>query len=117
MKIAAIFCLFVFSLGVGFAVSYGDLSLFYDTVAYAPRDGANSLPLSGAPGMSDGIVNINTANAEELDTLYGIGEKYAGRIISYRQENGRFEVIQDILKVPGIGEKRFLDIKDKITVE
>jgi len=62
-------------------------------------------------------ININTAAAEELDKLDGIGEKIAERIIKYREEHGAFEVIEDIMKVSGIGEKKFADIKDDICVE
>ncbi len=63
-----------------------------------------------------GIVNINSATESELTTLYGIGEGLAGRIVKYREENGDFEVIEDILKVPGIGEKKFQAMRDYIRV-
>ena len=61
-------------------------------------------------------VNINTADIYTLMTLDGIGEIYAQRIIDYREANGPFEKIEDIQNVPGIGEKRFEVIKDRITV-
>jgi len=61
-------------------------------------------------------VNINEANENELMTLSGIGEITAKKIIEYRK-NGSFEVIDDIKKVPGIGESKFDKIKDKIAVE
>ena len=53
---------------------------------------------------------------EELQTLPGVGEVLAGRIIDYREANGRFENIEDIMKVDGIGEGKFADMKDLITV-
>lgn len=62
------------------------------------------------------LININTADAAALMTLYGVGEKISQRIIEYRETNGPFEVIEDIMKVSGIGEKRFENIKDKICV-
>ncbi len=62
-------------------------------------------------------VNINTADIRLLDTLDGIGEAMAKRIINYRTKNGKFEVIQDIMKVDGIGEKKFEAIREYITVE
>lgn len=65
---------------------------------------------------SKGKVNINRATAGELDTLPGIGEATAMDIISYREENGVFKTIQDIMKVPRIKESRFARIKDFITV-
>ena len=65
---------------------------------------------------SDGLVNINTADLDELMTLSGIGEARAQAIISYREENGPFAVIEDIMKVPGIKESAFSKIKAKIKV-
>lgn len=62
-------------------------------------------------------ININTATAEELDKLDGVGEKIAQRIIQYREQHGAFEVIEDIMKVSGIGEKKFAAMKDDICVE
>lgn len=61
-------------------------------------------------------VNINTANLEKLQTLPGIGESIAQKIIDYREQNGKFETIDDIKNVSGIGESKFNNIKDKITV-
>lgn len=61
------------------------------------------------------IININTANEEELDTLPGIGPAMAKRIIEYRQTNGNFKVIEDIKNVSGIGEAKFTKMQDKIT--
>lgn len=62
------------------------------------------------------IVNINDAGEIELMTLSGIGEATAKKIIEYRK-NGKFESIEDIKKVPGIGDSKFNKIKDKISVE
>ena len=60
-------------------------------------------------------VNINTASAEELMKLKGVGEKTAEKIIEYRRETP-FETIEDIMNVNGIGEKKFEDIRDMICV-
>ena len=65
---------------------------------------------------NNGLVNINTASLEQLKTLPGIGEGIAGKIIKYREENGRFSAIEDIMKVSGIKDKLFQKIKDQITV-
>jgi competence protein ComEA len=62
-------------------------------------------------------VNINTAGIDELDTLPGIGEATARDIIAYRDKNGGFAAIEDIMKVPRIKENRFESIRDYITVE
>ena len=63
-----------------------------------------------------GKININTAVFEELISLSGIGEGRAADIIAYRDENGDFSRIEDIMKVSGIGEKTFEEIKEQITV-
>ncbi len=63
-----------------------------------------------------GVVNINTADKEKLTTLTGIGESTAEKIIKYREENGYFNSIEDIMNVSGIGESKFNSIKDDITV-
>ena len=61
-------------------------------------------------------VNINTANKEKLETLPGIGETTAQKIIDYREANGKFNSIEDIKNVSGIGDAKFNSLKDKITV-
>lgn len=65
---------------------------------------------------SNSLVNINTATIEELDTLPGVGEATANKIINYREENGGFKNIEDIKNVKGIGDKKFEDLKDNICV-
>jgi competence protein ComEA len=63
-----------------------------------------------------GKININTATAAQLDSLPGIGEAYAARIIEYRQSNGGFKTIEEIKNVKGIGDKTFEKLKNLITV-
>ena len=60
-------------------------------------------------------ISINTSSKEQLMTLQGIGEAKANDIIKYREENGYFESIEDLKKVPGIGENLFAQIKEDIT--
>jgi competence protein ComEA len=77
------------------------------------------LSLSGAFAQTNAPkakVNINTANQAELESLPRIGPKVAQRIIDYRAQNGNFKKIEDLMKVKGIGEKIFAQIKDLITV-
>lgn len=64
-----------------------------------------------------GKININTASADELTALKGIGDVLAQRIIDYRTEHGVFERTADIMNVSGIGEGIFSNIEDFITVE
>lgn len=71
----------------------------------------------GNGSVENGKININKATAEELaDFLPGIGEVYAKNIVSYRDKNGRFESIDELRNVSGIGPKRFENIKDLVTV-
>ena len=60
-------------------------------------------------------VNLNTATAEELESLKGIGPSTAAKIIEYRNEH-KFNSIEDIMNVKGVGEKTFLKIKDELEV-
>ncbi len=71
---------------------------------------------ASSESVSDAIININTANKQELMTLNGIGEVYAQRIIEYRESNGDFTSIEELTEVKGIGEKTLEKIKDRITV-
>ena len=66
---------------------------------------------------TDSLININTATAEELDRLPGIGAKKSEAIVEYRNNNGNFKTIDDIKNVPGIGDGIFEQIKDFITAE
>lgn len=61
-------------------------------------------------------VNLNTAPAEQLERLPGVGPSTAARIIEYRQKNGGFKKIEELMNVRGIGEKAFLKMKSQITV-
>ena len=62
-------------------------------------------------------LDLNTASIAELDRLPGIGEVLAGRIISYREEHGRFTSIDGLLAVSGIGPKVLEEIRDQVTID
>lgn len=80
-----------------------------------PVTGGEAPPSAGsqAPG---GKININTAAVEELDTLPGIGPVIAQSIIDYREANGPFKSIEEIIQVSGIGDVTYAKIKDRISV-
>jgi competence protein ComEA len=78
--------------------------------ARPPAKGATSSASSGTP------INLNTATVAQLETLPGIGKSTAERILEYRQKNGGFKKVEDLMNVRGIGEKSFLKMKPLITV-
>jgi len=86
-------------------------------LAVAPRPAvAQASTRSAKTATTAGIVNINTASAADLEALPGIGAKTAARIVEYRQKNGPFKKIEELMNVRGVGEKNFLKLKPQITV-
>lgn len=77
----------------------------------------NPSPGAAAPAPANAKININTATSEELQELDGVGEATAEKIIKEREENGPFATVEDIMRVPGIGEKKFEAMRDDITVQ
>ena len=71
---------------------------------------------SKSQASSELRIDLNTATQEELTELPGIGDTVAARIIAYRDENGGFEKIEEIMNVKGIGEKTFLKFRNKLYV-
>lgn len=78
---------------------------------------SNPSPGAAAPAPANTKININTATSEELQELDGVGEATAEKIIKEREENGPFATVEDIMRVPGIGEKKFEAMCDDITVQ
>lgn len=79
--------------------------------SFAPASG----PL-GSASQQGQLININTASAEQLVSLNGVGEATADKIIAEREANGPFASKEDIMRVAGIGDKKYEAIKDKICV-
>jgi competence protein ComEA len=71
---------------------------------------------AGGGGAAGGLVNLNSATVAELETLPGIGPVLAQKIVDYRTEHGPFTRVEDLMNVSGIGEARFAELKDKVTV-
>ena len=69
-----------------------------------------------AKASASGLVNLNTANVTQLETLPGIGKSTAERILEYREKSGGFKKIEDLMNVRGVGEKSFLKLKPLVTV-
>ena len=89
------------------------VSLF--AVASSPS-AAQTHATSKTAAATTAIVNINTASASDLEALPGIGAKTAARIVEYRQKNGPFKKIEELMNVRGVGEKNFLKLKPQITI-
>lgn len=95
-----------------------------EMAVYIPAVGEEIPPSSPVSSISSSgtsndqpLVNINTANTDELQTLNGIGPSKASAIVSYREENGLFQTVEDLGQVSGIGEKSLEKIKAQITVQ
>lgn len=71
---------------------------------------------SSTPSNKNQKININKANAQDLESVPGIGPSTAEKIVTYRNENGKFSSIDDLKNVTGIGEKKFESIKDYISI-
>lgn len=82
---------------------------------YITNEAGDNIIIEGKE-ISSEKVNINTATQTELETLNGIGPSTALKIINYRNENGKFETIEDLKNVAGIGEQKFENIKEGICV-
>ena len=67
--------------------------------------------------IQSNLININKASIEELDKLPGIGEATANKIVNYRAEKGKFNSIEDIKNVKGIGDKKYEELKNLISIE
>jgi len=73
-------------------------------------------PVSGGGANVPGKVNINTADAAALETLPRVGPAVSARIIAWRETNGRFTAVEDLMSVSGIGDKTFEALRDLVTV-
>jgi competence protein ComEA len=84
----------------------------------APAPGAPQRPAArgAAPAAAGGLVSINSASAEELDTLPGIGPATAAKIIEYRQRHGGFKTVDELAAVKGIGPKKLERLRPRVTL-
>jgi competence protein ComEA len=71
---------------------------------------------TGSTGAGDGLLDLNTATPEQLDTLPGVGPVLAERIVDWRTEHGRFASVDQLREVPGIGESKYSALRAKVRV-
>lgn len=92
-----------------------------EMVIYVPKKGEDVTALQSVAthvaGENEDKVRINSASPEEIQTLQGIGPAKATSIIKHREENGKFNSVEDLLEVSGIGEKTLENIKDHIVID
>ena len=88
------------------------LMLAAPSAAAAAAQGKPSPAAKAAPA----VINLNTASAAQIEALPGVGASTAKRIIEYRDKNGGFKKVEELMNVKGIGEKSFLKLKALITV-
>ena len=109
-------------LGLLFIAGAVLVGAFYDKkpetaqVIYVSDEDKDHL-LSAEISAQDVLININTATAEELQQLEGIGEGISRDIIAYREKNGKFESTEQLLCIKGIGEEKYNDIRHYVTVD
>jgi competence ComEA-like helix-hairpin-helix protein len=94
------------------AVASGATSAAADTAPPAPH----SRPFPHKPPLPSAGIDVNSAPPETLVQLPGIGEAYARRIVAYREEHGRFSRIEDLMRVSGIGPRKFEALRPFVTV-
>ena len=98
------------------AIGYALIALMLFTGASSARAQAQREPATPPKAAAAALLNLNTATEAELAKLPGIGPATATRILEYRQKNGPFKKIEELMNVRGIGEKAFLKLKPLVTV-
>ena len=95
-----------------------DAQLGAVNLAATVGDGARLVvpAVAGAPGVTDGLIRVNSASVSDLERLPGVGPVLAQHIVTYRDDIGFFEVIEDLLAVPGIGEVKLAGMRDSVLV-
>lgn len=93
-------------------------SIFDEEIAYIYNNSGENVIIDDEISSSNLLrININKANSEELQKINGVGPSLAEKIITYREENGKFRSVEDLKNVSGIGERKYEAIKEYITIK
>lgn len=109
------------NINLAYEISDGE-KIYIPNIAEAGQETEESFLLESPSNgniekSSKGKININKATATELTSVPGIGQSTAQKIIAYREENGKFQAIEDVKKVSGIGDSKFESMKDYLSVK
>ena len=92
------------------------LAMLLSGGSLASAQDGQAVPSATSRSTPAPVVNVNTATAEQFEALPGIGAKMAARIVEYRQKNGSFKKVEELMNVKGIGEQSFLKLKPYLTL-
>ncbi len=112
---ALLFAVFTVGVMVGRFTNYNNVTISVAKAQHKADEDSNIATGESASAITFQL-NINTATAEQLQDIPGIGPALAQRIIAYREENGAFNTVNELLNVSGIGEKKLSAMTDYITV-
>ncbi|MFQ5328396.1 MAG: ComEA family DNA-binding protein [Thermodesulfobacteriota bacterium] len=100
---------------VGFFMIIGALYFWYKSY-FAVEEDEEPYDFYQAPSVEEPGLDINSATAEELQGVRGVGESLAERIVEYRNEHGPFLTVDDLRQVSGVGEHNFNTLRDQLVV-
>lgn len=116
ISIGLVFCVLIIGYNFFFVKEPAETVILTDLNGSLSASSEEETASSGASSDVLRKVNLNTATAEELQTLYRIGPALAQRIIDYRESVGKFQSVEEIQNVSGIGEKIYEGIREEIEV-